>query len=168
MNYQWKEGAKRRGSAQVIGERLEQIRTAAGGMLTPRQVVADAAPEGSPLHPHFEWNDTKAALEYRLEQARSLIRQVVVVHEEMPKPVRMYVCVQADGETERGYAPLELALKNPATRHYVLRQAKRDLESWRTKYADYRELSDAFGAIDAALEAWPEVPAIGSDNAAAA
>lgn len=48
------------------------------GRLTPDAVVAHAAQEDSPLHEHFEWDDSKAAHAHRLDQARSLITSVKV------------------------------------------------------------------------------------------
>ena len=48
------------------------------GRLDPQSVVAAARNKKSPLHKQFEWDDTKAAEKYRLEQARELIRLVRV------------------------------------------------------------------------------------------
>jgi hypothetical protein len=63
------------------------------GRLLPVDVVEAARPEDSPLHSRFEWDDTEAAVKYRLSQARALIRTVkidVVVHE-IPLSVTGYV-----------------------------------------------------------------------------
>lgn len=82
VEYAWRDGVRlQRGarvSAQVAGERLEHLRTAASGELTPDRVVADARDPNSPLHPLFEWNETEAAHQYRLVQARSLIRALAI------------------------------------------------------------------------------------------
>ena len=48
------------------------------GRLTARAVLVDAEDESSPLHSYFEWDDSAAALAFRLGQARSLIRRVKV------------------------------------------------------------------------------------------
>jgi sugar-specific transcriptional regulator TrmB len=42
-------------------------------------VVADAKRRDSPLHSYFEWDNGKAAHAWRIEQARTLIRTVMVV-----------------------------------------------------------------------------------------
>lgn len=60
----------------AIRERLAKL--ARAGRLTPDQVVADARKPTSPLHDEFEWDDSKAAQKYRLEQARGLIASVEV------------------------------------------------------------------------------------------
>jgi len=75
-----------------VAERLEQLEQASGN-LSPDAVVADAADITSPLHDFFEWDDTAAAQQYRLGQARLLIRRVkiqVTVHD-IPMDVMRYV-----------------------------------------------------------------------------
>lgn len=47
--------------------------------LTPESVVKAASSPRHPLHPCFEWDDEKAGEQYRLHQARNLIRCVQVV-----------------------------------------------------------------------------------------
>ena len=67
----------------AIRNRLVEISAENGGTLTPDAVVKDAKLKNSPLHGQFEWDTKKAAHQYRLEQARALIRTVrVVVTEE--------------------------------------------------------------------------------------
>lgn len=48
----------------------------AAGKLTAEELVARAADPKNPLHSSFEWDDTAAAHEYRLIQARRLIGSV--------------------------------------------------------------------------------------------
>src|SRR4030042_4975195 len=43
------------------------------GEIKPRDVVAEAKDEASPLHKYFEWDDKVAGDGYRLTQARDLI-----------------------------------------------------------------------------------------------
>ncbi len=46
------------------------------GKLTASGVLAEAEDENSPLHELFEWDDAKAVREYRLIQARKVIKMV--------------------------------------------------------------------------------------------
>jgi chorismate mutase len=55
---------------------MERIRTANGGILEAEDVLSAASNPKSPLHPMFEWDDRTAAHNYRLDQARELIRSV--------------------------------------------------------------------------------------------
>ena len=59
-------------------ERIRQLE-AKDGTLDPRNVLDDARDPESPLHSHFEWDDSKAAEAHRMEQARTLIRSVRLV-----------------------------------------------------------------------------------------
>lgn len=56
--------------AQKIGDSLDAL----GKDFKPHDVVEAASHPGSPLNPFFQWDDTKAAAEYRLSQARNLIQ----------------------------------------------------------------------------------------------
>lgn len=66
--------------AQVAGEELERINEKHGG-LHPEHVVKESKPKTAPLHECFTWNDTKAGEQWRLQEARNLIRCVHVVSE---------------------------------------------------------------------------------------
>jgi hypothetical protein len=75
--------AAHKADAQIIGTALETIRVSAGGELEPKRIVDTARDKKHPLHVHFEWDDILAGEAYRLEQARSLVRIVRVVDEEV-------------------------------------------------------------------------------------
>ena len=72
-------------------QELEQIRKANDGELRPADVVEFARNPDTALHSRFTWDDDKAAAEYRLWQARELIRVVVQLHPKTNKKMRVYV-----------------------------------------------------------------------------
>ena len=53
--------------------------------VTVSAVLQEAKKKRSPLHKHFQWDDTIAAQEFRKTQARHLIKEYVVVVEERPR-----------------------------------------------------------------------------------
>jgi hypothetical protein len=63
----------------AIHRRLQELESKRRGVLTPDAVVADAKSKKSPLHSYFEWDNGKAGHAWRIEQARTLIRSVMVV-----------------------------------------------------------------------------------------
>ena len=64
-------------------------------------VVTDACPVSSPLHDHFQWDDTLAAIEHRLGQARRLIRTVKIEYEgELTQLINVPVVHMEDGDEE--------------------------------------------------------------------
>lgn len=154
MDYGFRAGASGFGvRAQVAGERLEALRAAGGGVITPAAVVADARPEGSPLHPAFEWDDAAAAEAHRRNQARRLIRSVV----EVVPPARMddgpavrqcYVSVGSPVRDGAGYTTSATALGDVELRGRVLGDALRALAGWRQRYAHLEELAHVFAVVD--------------------
>jgi len=63
---------------EAIAKRLAELTQLGGGRLVPELVIEDARPVTSPLHDAFTWDDTRAAHERRLDQARTLIRSVKI------------------------------------------------------------------------------------------
>lgn len=63
------------------------------GKLTADLIVKEAKKISSPLHQFFEWDNTKAAEQWRKQQARIIIHQVKVVTEERRTHVREYIRV---------------------------------------------------------------------------
>lgn len=114
MVYQFRLGARVKGvDAQTAGEELERIRERDGKIET-ETIVSEARPENAPLHPAFEWNDSVAADEYRLWQARALVRSVEIAPQgKDEEPTPKYVHVRATSEESGYYQSVEVAVQNP-------------------------------------------------------
>ena len=149
MVYRWREGTHPKVEAQAAGEHLEALR-AASGALTARLVVDDAKAAESPLHEAFEWDDSKAADEYRLVQAREIMRGVAVVisddGDDEEKTSRAFVVV-TQNEQDR-YESIQVVMKDPAMRQQVLTRALRELEAWERKYRELEEFAGVVKAIE--------------------
>jgi len=148
--YSWKDGAIIKADAQKVGERLEWLEKRHNGLLSAEAVLNDAKKKTSPLNKAFEWDDTEAAQQYRLEQARALMRMITVeirqVKTKTHKPVRAYVNVRrAD---DKGYAPVAQVMNDTELREQVLQRAWRELQNWRDRYREYEELIEIFTAIE--------------------
>jgi len=61
---------------EAIKEELESL--VVDGALDPERVVEAARNPNSSMHGQFDWDDSTAAHEYRLSQARALIKRVKV------------------------------------------------------------------------------------------
>lgn len=156
MGYQWKQASRVHLDAELVGKAFEAIEQRDGN-ITPARVVDEARPENAPLHPAFEWDDTVAAETYRMEQAKYLIRMLVVtdVHPEQTEPVRGLVSViikPADEEEDAGewkwpgagkqcYVSTARALQDDVWRRQVLRQALWELSCWERRYQHLEELA---------------------------
>ena len=85
---------------QAIWERLRALEEK-HGTLTVDAVVTEAKKKTSPLHGEFQWDDEKAAHEYRKEQARKLI-QGYQFHVEVREGVIAAPAYVRDPDAENG------------------------------------------------------------------
>lgn len=154
MIYKWGEGTRFSLDAQVVGNHLERIRQRHQDELTPELVVKDARRENSPLHSVFEWNDDAAAHQWRLEQARNLLRKIVFVPDELPdaEPQRYYVHLD-NGRSY--YTSVIAAMSDEEKKQRVLRTALKELESFERRYRGLEELAEVFASARKAREAVP-------------
>lgn len=155
---------------EYIADELEYIRKSNGGLLDPASVVEYARDEDTLLHNRFEWSDTKAAQEYRLWQARQVIRlELVVVRPQLDgryefvapdeeeqkgdKKIRAFVSLVNDRRSEenRGYRPLTSVLNDEELRGQMLQEAKKEMVVFKRKYVTLNELSKVFAAMDEVL-----------------
>jgi hypothetical protein len=111
------------------------------GRLSPQRVVIWARKHrASALHGCFQWDDTRAAQQYRLWQARELIVSVEVVYED-GRQRQVYVSPITTRRGGQGYHRLVDVLSDNALRDGFLSQALYELERTCEKYADLHELA---------------------------
>lgn len=133
-----------------VVNRFKLIRAQNGGSITASLVLDDARDERSPLHKYFEWDDSKAAEKWRLEQARKLIQQHYVIvtmpGQEATAPVRAQVIIEEE-DGERGYRSVVAVMKNEEFSDQVLDRAREEMRMWIARYENFTELK---GAVDEA------------------
>jgi len=119
MVYKFAPGSGFSGDAEATFLELENIRKQNDGKLQTHDVVDAARSKNSPLHPHFEWDDHKAAEKYRQNTARSLVRAIIVQPDQEKgkkeqttfKPY-ISVTTEENGEKQRYYQNIEVASKD--------------------------------------------------------
>ena len=153
--YTWRDGARLQKGASVpaqrVGDHLELLRDRNGGELTPDQVVDDASDPTSPLNPLFEWSDTEAAHQYRLHQARQIIRSVIIRYRETgggpARTTHAFVHITADSR-QPFYTNSAVAMADPALRAKAIRQAWNELQAFRRRYQELIEFGQVFATLD--------------------
>lgn len=135
--------------ATALGRVLESL----GQHVTPAQVVESARSVRSPIHGMFEWDNTAAAEQYRLWQARSHVNHLEICIETPDGDIetRAYhsvVIVNADDRV-RGYSHMSDVRNSPALADQVIAKALRELDGWQQRYDEYR---DVFGQIFKAIK----------------
>lgn len=122
---------------QVLTETYERR-----GELTPAIVVEEARDVDHPLHSRFEWDNDKAAEQYRLVQAGALIRSVKLkIVDPEPSEIRAFINV-SNVDPSRGsgrYVPQEEVAVDPILQRVVLQSMRRDWLLMRRRYEKYSE-----------------------------
>lgn len=132
----------------VITE-LHEIYEKNGEVLRAEDIVEYARNPKTELHKHFVWDDSEAAKEYRLIQARNVIRVNVVMVEPTQQTVRAFVSLVEDRNVPGGgYRRIEHVMADPVRRTQLLNQALREAQAWRDKYKSLQELAPIFKAMD--------------------
>ena len=148
MRYAW--NRSRAVDAQVVGETVERLSDEHDGVCPSWALVDKARPDGSALHPMFEWDDWAAAEAFRRDQARHHIRELRVVTEEDEEPVQAFVHivrVGRDGPVE-GYRATRLVVESLDETAQMLAEALAGLRAWRRRYAHLSELDRVFAAVE--------------------
>lgn len=145
MRYLWKNGSHLKGDSDAVGHELRRIEDQAG-VLVPGDVVHQSEGLQSILHSFFEWDDGIAGNLYREDQARHLLRSIVVEIEQGPgvEPllVRAFhaVVTSEDSENGREYVNSVRIWSEPDLRQQVLARALSELQALEKRYAEYCEL----------------------------
>ena len=132
-------------SAEVAGAVCQKLADSETG-LTPEALVDASRDINAPLHNEFEWDDTIAAEKYRQEQAKSIIRHLIIIRTDIQEvrksKDRSFVNT---GENNHAYVPLDKALSNEVWKNNLLKAAKADMKTFIYKYNRLAELT---GVID--------------------
>lgn len=153
MTYKWKRNPKNAPDAQDAGEYIEAIKKRRGG-ITPQLLVIEANKKRSPLHDCFEWDDSKAAEEYRVVQAREILRFLVIMVEpetevEEVRYVRAFVAPpEIEQDDGASYVTIEQVRSNEDLHEAYLRQLKCELDAIKNKIKAYKEFAKVVQAIE--------------------
>jgi hypothetical protein len=138
--------------------------------IAPAVVVTESEAPTAPLHGAFTWDDSVAAQIQRENEARSLMRRIVVVHRDakgLPTtaPVRGFVAVPVMQENGDGqavdqrtnqpmqtYIPVVSVMSEEQLRRQYVARAYEELQAWRKRYQDIVAFARIFEEIDRAAE----------------
>jgi hypothetical protein len=127
-------------NAQHVGEELERIR-ADKGKLVPADVLEAAAEEHSPLHAAFEWDDSAAAHQHRLNQARRLIVSIRILNAPTGPHTTAYVSVKSP-DKGRSYLPTADVMTDDELASRVLAEVRQFIESLERRYHAFEGIRD--------------------------
>lgn len=129
-------------------EEIQQI----GDEVKPKQVLDKARNPQTELHKCFDWDDTSAAEKYRIEQARHIVRNLIVVHRNVDDtestPIQFRVMMKNDRSYDSGYKQTIVMVKDEDEYKKLLDQAYLELHSFKQKYSCLSELAEILALID--------------------
>lgn len=146
------------GVSAPVAQAVRQVYEQCGGVEFAEHLVAAAEQPESPLHSLFTWDNDAAAAEWRMEQARSLVRRVHVrvIRDESADPiqVRAYLSRRELPSAEATPAGTYVAIEEVAGatdwETSVLQEINRDVARLRRKYKHVSEFfkSAVISALD--------------------
>ncbi len=142
---------------EVAGKTLEAIRKRDGG-LNPEIVVEDARPKNAPLHPAFEWDNATAGQQYRVIQARQMIRSVVCIRENTDTGKKVeeirYVSI-GNLEHKSKYTTTIEALSDEEMKHQVMKDARAQMLGIQRRCQRIEDMAESMELLRQSIDAIP-------------
>ena len=153
-NCKWSRKPKNAPDANEAYEVIENIKKKRGG-ITPQLLIIESKKKKSLLHNCFEWNDSKAAEEYRIVQAREILRCIIIEIEpdedyEEIRTIRALIAPSSiEKENNTSYVTVEEVCNDEELQAAYMRQLKRDLDAIKNKIKGFKQFSEVVKAINA-------------------
>ena len=142
-NIEWKIPGLYKADAAQCYEEITSI----GEEVTPQEIVDFARDKNTELHKCFTWDDTKAANNWRKQEARMVSANLVVKYRNKEnKTENLRVLVQT--EKGRSYTPVTRISRNEDKYAEMLERAKAELTVFKRKYNQVRELEEIIQLIN--------------------
>lgn len=139
MQAEWKVKGLYKADAQKVADEI------GSGQITPQEVLEKARDVNSELHKCFEWDDSIAAEKYRLQQARSII--INLVYAPKKEEEQLVRCFSLTSKVST-YQPTQQFLVQEDEYQTLLKRALAELEAFKRKYHTLTELESVFEAIE--------------------
>lgn len=146
--YKWKLAGLGKGVdvALVVEEltRLQEVNR----ILTPEVVVRAAEDNNSILHKLFEWDDNKAAYNWRLQQARTILNniEVTIITDGEPREIAVFEVTTRS----EGYKSVDTFTNEDVD--FVRASILRQLNTMKHKLKTYKEFDKVLFYINKAIE----------------
>ena len=136
---------KFKADAEKVYHEIESL-----GECGPERIVEYAKDDSTELHKCFEWDDTKAAERWRVQQARMVCNSLTVTIEvEEAEPISVRIIEHDD--TEKVYRPIVATVRNEDQYSRLLSQAKSELASFKRRFQSIKELRAIIDDIEEVL-----------------
>ncbi len=130
--------------ADEIMEICEELESA-----TPQQILEKARDSNTELHKCFTWDDTEAAEKWRIQEARTIVRNLKIIEQKpdkQPEPTTIRVFYKTDNES--GYKPTKLILKKPDEYKSLVERCRSELLAIKQKFNSISEYEEIWEMIN--------------------
>ena len=146
--YKWKLAGLGKGvDVALVVEELTRLQKV-NRILTPEVVVRAAEDNNSILHKLFEWDDNKAAYNWRLQQARTILNniEVTIITDGEPREIAVFEVTTRS----EGYKSVDTFTNGDVD--FVRASILRQLNTMKSKLKTYKEFDKVLFYIDKAIE----------------
>lgn len=146
--YKWKlEGLGKGVDVALVVEELTRLQEV-NRILTPEVVVRAAENSESVLHKLFEWDDNKAAYNWRLQQARTILNniEVTIITDGEPREIAVFEVTTRS----EGYKSVDTFTNEDVD--FVRASILRQLNTMKIKLKTYKEFDKVLFYINKAIE----------------
>jgi len=146
--YKWKlEGLGKGVDVALVVEELTRLQKV-NRILTPEVVVRAAEDNNSILHKLFEWDDNKAAYNWRLQQARTILNniEVTIITDGEPREIAVFEVTTRS----EGYKSVDTFTNEDVD--FIRASILRQLNTMKSKLKTYKEFDKVLFYIDKAIE----------------
>ena len=143
------------GVPQEVAAAVRRVYDECGGHDLAANVLAAARGGDPALHGYFEWDDSAAAEQFRIEQAQALVRRVKVrlIRQDNPEPVivRAYIASRElpaeDDRPPGSFLAIEEIAGASADQAALMESIRRDVSRLRRKYQSVADFLDLLGDV---------------------
>ena len=147
--YKWKlEGLGKGVDVALVVEELTRLQEV-NRILTPEVVVRAAEDNNSILHKLFEWDDNKAAYNWRLQQARTILNniEVTIITDGEPREIAVFEVTTRSG----GYQSIDTFTSDNI--EYIKAGIIQQLNALKNKLKLYKQFDKVLEYVSQAIEA---------------
>jgi len=141
----WKSGfaSLYKANPQKVADEIAQI----GDTATPAQILDKARDGGTELHKCFEWDDTRAAERWRIQQARHIVCSLVIKETDDDATNKPEIRVFYKTDNSSGYKPTTLILQDKDEYQKLLEKAKAEALSYKRRFEHLAEVDEIIESI---------------------
>jgi len=135
MKYEWKESANFKADVNKVKKELDCL----GNDFSPHEIVEKAKNSKTELFKCFEWNNKKCGEKFRLDQARQLIRSIIIIPEKENIEIRAYESIIYN--EKKCYVPTEIIIKDEDLYLQLVNGIIKSIKEFERKLKSYEYLN---------------------------